>query len=83
MGENEYVHQSEVLDVEHMDSWSPEPMHTGSKPPFEIRCLSKRVCDERRQVWNIVAEGEYIPASILNFKDMLLPEPLLAELKIN
>jgi ATP-dependent RNA helicase DDX41 len=56
-------------------------METGWKPPTHIRAMTDAECDDVRDKWHIIVEGEEIPPPIRSFKEMKFPAPILAELE--
>ncbi|XP_047330658.1 DEAD-box ATP-dependent RNA helicase 35 [Impatiens glandulifera] len=58
-----------------------EALLTGWKPPLKIRRFPLKECESIRKQWHIIVHGDDIPPPIKNFKDMRLPEPVLAKLK--
>ncbi|KAK4350187.1 hypothetical protein RND71_029500 [Anisodus tanguticus] len=51
------------------------------RPPLAIRRMSKKACDAIRKQWHIIVDGEDVPPTIKNFKDMRFPEPVLKKVK--
>ncbi|CAM9864952.1 unnamed protein product [Chrysoparadoxa australica] len=54
-----------------------EVMTTSWKPPRYIRNLSQEECEQMREKWHILTEGDNIPPPVKSFKEMKFPEPIL------
>eukprot|EP01103_Thecamoeba_quadrilineata_P016138 TRINITY_DN5316_c0_g1_i3.p1 TRINITY_DN5316_c0_g1~~TRINITY_DN5316_c0_g1_i3.p1 ORF type:complete len:618 (-),score=91.39 TRINITY_DN5316_c0_g1_i3:112-1965(-) len=58
-----------------------DSLKTGWRPPEQVRNMTWEECEEVRDKWHIITEGEDIPPPIKNFKDMRFPKPILECLK--
>ena len=52
-------------------------LKTGWRPPAHIRKLTEEKCQEVRDKWHILTDGEDIPPPIKSFKDMRFPPAIL------
>ncbi|KAJ3159471.1 hypothetical protein HDU86_001789 [Geranomyces michiganensis] len=58
-----------------------ESLQTSWRPPAHIRDMTEKQHEETRKKWHILTEGEDLPPPIRTFREMRLPEPILAHLK--
>ncbi|CAN0009673.1 unnamed protein product [Scytosiphon promiscuus] len=57
-----------------------EALTTSWRPPKHYRDMTEDDCDKLREKWSILVDGEKVPPPIKSFRDMKLPEPMLAAL---
>jgi len=57
------------------------PTHNSWRPPQFLRDMSEQQHTDVRDKYHIITEGNEIPPPINNFRDMKLPEPILAYLE--
>lgn len=58
-----------------------ERMTTGWRPPKHIRDMTEAECDQIRERWSILVEGDDIPPPIKKFKHMRFPPAIINALK--
>lgn len=58
-----------------------DSIETSWRPPRWVRDMSEEACQEIRDEWHILVEGERIPYPIKRFEDMKFPRPVIDALR--
>ncbi|CAM9769902.1 unnamed protein product [Ectocarpus sp. 12 AP-2014] len=58
-----------------------EALTTSWRPPKYYRDMTEEDCDKLREKWSILVDGEKVPPPIKSFREMKLPDPMLAALE--
>jgi ATP-dependent RNA helicase DDX41 len=58
-----------------------DSIETSWRPPRWVREMSEEACQEIRDEWHILVEGERIPYPIKRFEDMKFPRPVIDALR--
>jgi ATP-dependent RNA helicase DDX41 len=58
-----------------------DSIETSWQPPRWVRAMSEEECQEIRDEWHILIEGERVPNPIKRFEDMKFPKPVIQALR--